>query len=126
MYKILLGIPAMDSELIIDKKIEDEESFPWTDFEVGYKPEEDYYYLEFETFLGFNKEHTCRDWIIHCCSEFTKYMESHGYDTSKELDLYNVFTKGVDVNTHFESLEDAYAFMKMVVFGFHGKGLTGC
>lgn len=120
-YKILLGIPAMGNSVIRDMKISDDQSDPWLDFEVGYI--NGYYYLEFESYIGFDTEDGCRNWIISCLAEFTRYMDDHHYDMSKEISLYDAFTEGVNVNTHFETLEDAYAFMKMMVFGFHGQGL---
>ena len=45
-------------------------------------------------------------------------MEQNNYDTSKELDVYEVFTEGININTHFQSIEDAYAAFKMLVNGF--------
>lgn len=135
MYKVIYGIPAMflpkldkiklnKRGNVIDTEFEDDED-PWFDFELDYIPSEDYYMLGFETFLSFDDPAGARKWITYCLSCLTVYMEEHGYDTSKELSLYDVFTEGMNVNTHFKSIEEAYAFLKIMVYGFNGKGLEG-
>ena len=128
MYKMLVGIPAMmipnyanEKGLIIDKEFE-ESADPWCDFEFDYDMDEKKYYFVFETLLGFDNDSGCRDWIIDCMTLVTEYMISHNYDITKELSMYDVFTAGVNVNTKFDTIEDAYAFLKFVVFGFHGNG----
>lgn len=134
MYKILVGIPAMfppkelvnDKGLIIDKEIDDDAEEwcdVWCDFELSYYPDKKYYQFGFETMLGFNEKDGARNWIIKCLNVLTDYMNEHGYDTSKELDMHEVFTYGYSVNTEFEDIETAYAWLKSMVFGFHGKGL---
>ena len=37
--------------------------------------------------------------------------------------MYDVFTEGVNVRSNFKSIEDAYAFLKFAVHGFHGDGI---
>lgn len=129
MYKkILCGIPALESladkDIIIDREIGDDDPDPWCDFELSYYPEDNKYQFEFETFLAFpNKDEGARDWIIYCLSTLTDYMDENELDMTKELNLYDVFTGGFNANTRFDSVEDAYAFLKMMVFGFHGKGM---
>ena len=133
MSKILLGIPAIfvrpemikninAKGLVIDFEVEDVLDY-WFDFSVEYNKKDNYYFLSFETMLGFENAQKCRDWIKHCLDRFTEYMNEKGYSTDKELTLYDVFTTGINVNSHFETIEDAYAFMKFAVNGFHGKGL---
>lgn len=129
MYKILIGIPAMfppkdlvnEKGLIVNKEV-DEEWGIWCDFEVTQS--ENYYELGFETMLGFKTEDGCRSWIQYCLDVFTEYMEEHGYDTSKELGMYEAFTTGYNVNTKFKSIEETYAWLKMIVYGFHGQALS--
>lgn len=129
MYKILFGIPAMfipkcanEKGYIEDYEVPDDADI-WCDFELDYNLEEDSYSFSFETMLGFEEKNGCKDWIAHCLSLLNDYMNRHNYGTSKELDLYTVFTEGVNVNTHFETIEDAYAWLKLIVNGFNGKGL---
>lgn len=127
MYKILIGIPAMFNNMtspdgyLRDYIVENDEDM-WCDFELDYYPEGNYYKFEFETMLGFDSEDGARKWIEKCLEVLTVYMEEKGYDTSKELNLWGVFTEGVDVTTKFKTIEEAYAWLKMMVYGFHGKG----
>jgi len=138
MYKILLGIPASISYLTqaIKEAVDDRgliknlivhneigEDY-WCDFSVEYDMEEKYYYLSFETCIGFEEDDGCRKWIVTCFEEFTNYMYENGYDTSRELNMYQVFTEGINARSHFKTIEDAYAFMKFVVNGFHGNGMV--
>lgn len=134
MYKIVVGIPnsiakmSMDKSLlkngvITDYEVKDDEDI-WCDFELAYDPYTNSYTFGFETMLGFEEKDGARNWIVHCLSVLTDYMHEHGYDTSKELDLYQVFTAGVNVDTTFFSIEEAYAWLKLMVFGFHGQGLN--
>lgn len=37
--------------------------------------------------------------------------------------MYEVFTIGININTDFKTIEEAYAYMKFVVNGFNGKAL---
>lgn len=130
MYKILLGIPAMflpkelvnEKGLIVDYELKNEDDDGiWCDFEV-YQDEEGYH-LDFETMLGFEGKDGCRNWIIECLSIMTDYMDSHNLDKTRELNMYEVFTQGINIKTTFDCIEDVYAFMKLMVFGFHGNGL---
>lgn len=133
MIKVLLGIPAMfmnpemsknvDADGIVKDFEVTEDADYWFDFSVEYNIKQNYYYLSFETMLGFENAKKCREWIKYCLDKFTEYMNEKGYSTDKELSLYDVFTTGVNVNSHFETIEDAYAFMKFAVNGFHGEGL---
>lgn len=127
--KMLYGIPAMHiakhcnekghiEDLLLDEDMED----PWCDFAV-YETDNGKYYAEFETFLGFKDKDGCRNWIIECLNSLTTYMECRKIDTTKELNMYQVFTLGVNVNTEFDTLEELYAYLKLMVFGFHGQGL---
>ena len=50
--------------------------------------------------------------------KFTEFMEQNNYDITKEFALYEVFTEGININTHFDSIEDCYAAFKMLVNGF--------
>ena len=132
MYKILIGYPAMfppnellnEKGLIIDKELEfDDYANIWFDFEVSYDSENESYHIGFETMLGFKEEDGCKNWIKTCLDIFTDYMVEHNYDTTRELDMDEVFTIGININTDFKTIEEAYAYMKFVVNGFNGKAL---
>lgn len=129
MYKILLGIPAMfppkdlvnHNGLIIDKEVDDDVDI-WCYFDLCYYGNGRYQF-SFETMLNFDRDNGCRDWICECFELLTGYMNEHGYDTSKELSMYEVFTEAYNANTMFPDIETAYAWLKFVVNGFNGKGL---
>lgn len=128
MAKIIYGIPATftpniklnNKNHIEDYEIDDYYDI-WCDFEVI--ENNGVYTVEFETMLGFQNSSKCRDWIIYCLSCMTDYMDRHRLNKMHELSLHQVFTQGVNVNTKFNSLEELYAYLKFVVFGFHGNGL---
>lgn len=129
MYKIIYGIPAIikpkDIEFnskghIEDVEVEDDYGC-WCDFEVI--KDNGIYTVLFETMLGFDEEDGCKKWIKYCFDCMTDYMKTHEYTTERELDLHQVFTQGINVNTEFDSLTDLYAFLKFTVKGFNGRGL---
>lgn len=132
MYKILFGIPANwpdaggtvvnEQGFIIDYEQQEDNGSIWCDFELN--QDEDGYHLSFETMLGWKERDGARKWIEYCLEELTRYMDSHGIATDRELNLYQVFTDGINANTCFNSIQDAYAFMKLMVHGFRGEGLT--
>lgn len=133
MRKICIGVPAMmipeelvnEKGIIIDKEFENDEDLDiWCDFSLEYDSKDETYQLSFETMLGFSEENGCVNWIKCCFDIFTEYMIEHKLDTSVVLNMYDVFTEGINVRTHFKSIEDAYAFMKFCVEGFAGNGLT--
>ena len=130
MYKILIGIPVMEAPesttlntkgYFEDYELKEGFTPPWDDFDLIY--ENGLYYFEFETLLSWDSDDGARNWIVHCLDMMTDYMQRHGYDTTKELDLYEVFTAGANVKSTFTSIEEAYAFLKFTVNGFHGKGM---
>lgn len=140
MHKIVFGIPILwkDKHFKENKSAEKDElspfiddltinpeqdEIPWCDFALEYDFEKNYYYFSVETAVGFDTETGSIDTIRFYFDCFTKFMEKNHLDTSKELDMYEVFTEGININTHFNSEEDAYAFMKFAVRGFRGKGL---
>lgn len=129
---VVFGIPANwpqdlsgfsdDDGIIRDRTMKENEDI-WCDFELDYFEDEAYYQFFFETFIGFKSEDDCRKWLIYCFDKLTEYMISQGYNTSKKINLYQAFTDGVNVNTKFEDIGTAYAWMKMMIYGFHGNGL---
>ena len=122
-YKIICGIHGMDHEIITDRVVHGDEEV-WCDFELVYYPHLRYYKFNFETLwlCGFD-EYEVANWIHHCLDVLTDYMDEHLYDTSVELNMWQVFTEGVDVDYRFKKIEEAYAWLKMMVYGFKGKGM---
>lgn len=120
-YKILFGISAISGEPIdgFEKVIYADE---WLDFEFSYHPEA-YYAFSMETMIGFESQKICVEYVHSILDEFTKWMKKNNFDTTQELDLYSVFTEGLNINSHFESIPQAYAAFKCFVNGFNGTGL---
>lgn len=132
MYKILIGILAMfppkellnEDGLIIDKESNQEDyDNLWCDFEVVYNSDKNVYNIGFETMIHFDEEDGCKNWLKTCLDVFTDYMISHNYNTEQELNMYEVLTQGINVNTNFKNIETVYAYMKFVVNGFNGKAM---
>ena len=45
-------------------------------------------------------------------------MNESNYDINREFALFKVFTDGININTKFNSIEEAYAVFKMLVNGY--------
>lgn len=120
-YKILFGITATSGTALdgLEKVIFADE---WLDFEFSYQPGA-YYAFSMETMLGFKSQKACVEYVHSILDKFTDWMKKNKFDTSQELDLYSVFTEGININSHFESIPQAYAAFKYFVKGFNGNGL---
>jgi len=89
------------------------------DLEVTYMKKESKYMLGVETMLFFDDGRQGeRNYLQFLLDRFTEFMIENNYDTSRELELYQVFTEGININSEFESLEDAYAAFKFFVRGY--------
>ena len=66
----------------------------------------------------FNGSHGEYSYMRNLLNKFTEFMEENGYSTQHELSLGKVFTNGLDINTHFHTIEECYAAFKMLVNGF--------
>ena len=49
-------------------------------------------------------------------------MKEEGYNTNSTLnpygDMYEIFSGGININTHFNTIEDAYRTFKLLVNGY--------
>lgn len=88
------------------------------DFDITYLKDENKYVIGVETALFFDDENGEYNYTRFLLDKFTDFMEQNGYDTTREFELYEVFTDGININTHFNSIEDCYAAFKMLVNGF--------
>ena len=92
------------------------------DIDIIYNTESKMYIFDIETVYEFtNGQEGERKYIKRLFDELTKWMKSEGYDTTQELNLYDVFTRGLNINSEFESLEQLYATFKFLVKGFCGE-----
>lgn len=76
-----------------------------------------------ETFIGFPDKNGCINYMKSILEEVKKWMEKHNFDANKELNVYEVFSQGVNANTAMETIEDCYALLKLLVRGFGGQGI---
>ena len=55
-------------------------------------------------------------------NKFTKWMKEQGYNTNSTLnpygDMYEIFSDGININTKFDTIEDAYRTFKLLVNGY--------
>ena len=93
------------------------------DFEVVRYKDSGKYQMFIETMLGFRSDEDLHKYIKNILDTFTNWMIENGYDVSKRLNMYQVFTEGLNVNSRFDSLEDLYATLHLLVNGFSGSGL---
>ena len=85
------------------------------DFDVTYLKDENKYILSVETMIMFDNKKDEYSYLKEILDRFTEFMIKNNYDTTKEFALFEVFTNGININTHFDSLEECYAAFKMFV-----------
>jgi len=89
------------------------------DIDITYNKKDKYYFMSIETIYQFKKGRDGeREYIKRLFDKLTEWMISKGYDTSQEVYIYDVFTEGNNINTHFDSLEELYTNFKFLVNGF--------
>lgn len=88
------------------------------DLELVYHKDTSNYSLSVETIYIFYNNSAQYGYMQSLLDEFTSWMIENNYDTAREFSLDKVFTKGISINTKFNSIEEAYAAFKMMVNGF--------
>ena len=90
--------------------------------ELIYLKDEKKYILGVETAYMFNSKEAEKEYFKVLLDEFTEWIEKQGYDTNSTLspygDMYEIFTSGVNINTKFDTIEDAYRTFKLLVNGY--------
>lgn len=93
--------------------------FTMNDIDIIYNKKNRAYTLSIETIYKFtNGKAGEKVYIKNLFNKLTEWMERKGYDTAQELQLYEIFTQGKNINSDFETLEELYAIFKCLVFGF--------
>jgi len=92
----------------------------WTmnDLDLIYHKDTNKYFISVETIYEFLTPEAKYNYMKNLLDQFTNWMNGNNYNTKKELDLYEVFTEGIDLNTQFNSIEDAYIAFKLIVNGY--------
>lgn len=89
------------------------------DFDIIYDKKEKKFSMSIETIYMFdNGKEGEKEYIKDIFNTFTQWMISKGYDTTKEVRIYDIFTSGNNINTDFDTLEELYANFKCFVNGF--------
>lgn len=87
-------------------------------FDVVRNLDDGTYSLSIETYIFFEKEDGERNYLYSILDRFTKFMEDNNYNTHWEVSLYGAFTQGVNINTRFNSIEEAYGTFKYLIGGY--------
>ena len=92
------------------------------DFDLIYLKDEKKYILSVETAYMFNSKEAEKEYFKVLLDKFTEWMKEQGYDTNSTLnpygDMYEIFSGGININTHFNTIEDAYRTFKLLVNGY--------
>lgn len=90
--------------------------------DIIYNKESKMYSISIETWYEFENDHNREaSYIQNLFDKLTEWMNINGYNTNRELDIYDVFTRGININSEFESLEELYTTFKWLVKGFCGE-----
>ena len=92
--------------------------FSLNDIELFYNEHEKKYFFNVKTIYMYDNPSAQYVYLKVLLDEFTKWMNENKYNTTVELPLWRVFSKGIDINTRFNSIEEAYAAFKMMVNGY--------
>lgn len=111
-YEFIWGIKSIDDLTDCEANYD-----TINDIDILYDKESKTYSLGIETIYEFGNEKE-KKYITKLFNELTKWMSSKGYNITKELDFYDVFTDGLNINSEFESLEQLYTTFKFMVKGF--------
>ena len=112
--KFIWGLKSYDDLSSCDANLE-----TMNDIDLIYLKDEKKYILGVETAYMFNSKEAEKEYFKTLLDKFTKWMEEQGYNTNSTLnlydDMYNIFSGGININTHFNTIEDAYRTFKLLV-----------
>ena len=115
--KFIWGLKSYDDLSSCDANLE-----TMNDIDLIYLKDEKKYILSVETAYMFNSKEAEKEYFKTLLDKFTKWMEEQGYDTNSTLnlygDMYEIFSGGININTHFNTIEDAYRTFKLLVNGY--------
>lgn len=92
--------------------------YTMNDFDITYLEDEKKYILSVETIYEFSEVRGDKSYIDRILSKLTNWMIDNEYATDYELSLYEVFTNGLNINTHFDSIEQAYGVFKLLATAY--------
>lgn len=110
---LIWGVPSSDSINTIEPSIH-----TLNDLELIYHKDIQKYTLNVETLYLFKNREARYEYMQNLLDEFTNWMHKYKRSTNREISLCKVFTDGININSEFETIEDAYAIFKMLVNGY--------
>lgn len=115
--KFIWGLKSYDDLSSYDANLE-----TMNDIDLIYLKDEKKYILGVETAYMFNSKEAEKEYFKDLLGKFTKWMEEQGYDTNSTLNpyggMYEIFSSGININTEFDTIEDAYRTFKLLVNGY--------
>ena len=115
--KFIWGLKSYDDLSSCDANLE-----TMNDIDLIYLKDEKKYVLGVETVYMFNSKEAEKEYLKTLLDKFTKWMEEQGYNTNSTLnlydDMYKIFSGGININTKFDTIEDAYRTFKLLVNGY--------
>ena len=92
--------------------------YTMNDLDIIYNKKTNKYAIGIETIYSFsNGRKGEQEYIKDLLNKFTEWMQSKGYDTNTYIPIYSAFTYK-NINSEFDSIEELYAYFKMLVNGF--------
>ena len=92
------------------------------DIDLIYLKNEKKYILGIETAYCFNNKQDEKKYLQHLLDNFTDWMIKNGYNTDSYLNPYGdfveLFSEGININTHFDTIETAYKTFNILVSGY--------
>ena len=112
--KFIWGLKSYDDLSSCDANLE-----TMNDIDLIYLKDENKYILGVETIYMFNSKESEKEYFKTLLDKFTKWMEEQGYNTNSTLntydDMYEIFSGCININTHFNTIENAYRTFKLLV-----------
>ena len=112
--KFIWGLKSYDDLSSCDANLE-----TMNDIDLIYLKDEKKYVLGIETVYMFNSKEAEKEYFKTLLDKFTKWMEEQGYNTNSTLntydDMYEIFSGYININTHFNTIENAYITFKLLV-----------
>ena len=115
--KFIWGLKSYDDLSSCDANLE-----TMNDIDLIYLKDENKYILGVETAYMFNSKEAEKEYFKVLLDKFTKWMKEQGCNTNSTSNPYGymceIFTKGININTKFDTIEDAYRTFKLLVNGY--------
>ena len=112
--KFIWGLKSYDDLSSCDANLE-----TMNDIDLIYLKDEKKYILSVETAYMFNSKEAEKEYFKVLLDKFTKWMKEQGYNTNSTLntydDMYEIFSGYININTHFNTIENAYITFKLLV-----------